>query len=167
MMPVTIRIFDSMMELWRKRLIGPAFRWELFMHHLLVQCCNFFSGPAQSPMQVPSGYGLPHQNYMVPSGHYSQGPGKMTSLPLDSQCDSYYSRPYTVPTQNSGTPSSANQPGTAVYAKLETPCMCLLSGLFIVGRVLFLERGSLYVDQAVLELTEIRDRKSTRLNSSH
>uniref|UniRef100_A0A8C6N5E8 SEC24 homolog B, COPII coat complex component n=1 Tax=Mus spicilegus TaxID=10103 RepID=A0A8C6N5E8_MUSSI len=62
-------------------------------------------------MQVPSGYGLPHQNYMVPSGHYSQGPGKMTSLPLDSQCDSYYSRPYTVPTQNSGTPSSANQPG--------------------------------------------------------
>uniref|UniRef100_A0A8C6N538 SEC24 homolog B, COPII coat complex component n=1 Tax=Mus spicilegus TaxID=10103 RepID=A0A8C6N538_MUSSI len=69
------------------------------------------NGPAQSPMQVPSGYGLPHQNYMVPSGHYSQGPGKMTSLPLDSQCDSYYSRPYTVPTQNSGTPSSANQPG--------------------------------------------------------
>ncbi|ERE90145.1 protein transport protein Sec24B-like protein [Cricetulus griseus] len=62
-------------------------------------------------MQVPSGYGLPHQNYMAPSGHYSQGPGKMTSLPLDNQCDNYYSRPYTVPTQNVGTPSSANQPG--------------------------------------------------------
>ncbi|XP_036046711.1 protein transport protein Sec24B isoform X3 [Onychomys torridus] len=69
------------------------------------------NGPAPSQMQVPSGYGLPHQNYMAPSGHYSQGPGKMTSLPLDNQCDSYYSRPYTVPTQNVGTPSSANQPG--------------------------------------------------------
>ncbi|XP_051041466.1 protein transport protein Sec24B isoform X3 [Phodopus roborovskii] len=69
------------------------------------------NGPAPSQMQVPSGYGLPHQNYMAPSGHYSQGPGKMTSLPLDSQCDNYYSRPYTVPTQNVGTPSSANQPG--------------------------------------------------------
>ncbi|XP_031231351.1 protein transport protein Sec24B isoform X4 [Mastomys coucha] len=69
------------------------------------------NGPAQSQMQVPSGYGLPHQNYMVPSGHYSQGPGKMTSLPLDNQCDNYYSRPYTVPTQNVGTPSSASQPG--------------------------------------------------------
>uniref|UniRef100_A0A8C2LW22 SEC24 homolog B, COPII coat complex component n=1 Tax=Cricetulus griseus TaxID=10029 RepID=A0A8C2LW22_CRIGR len=69
------------------------------------------NGPAPSQMQVPSGYGLPHQNYMAPSGHYSQGPGKMTSLPLDNQCDNYYSRPYTVPTQNVGTPSSANQPG--------------------------------------------------------
>ncbi|XP_037062986.1 protein transport protein Sec24B [Peromyscus leucopus] len=69
------------------------------------------NGPAPSQMQVPSGYGLPHQNYMAPSGHYSQGPGKMTSLPLDNQCDSYYSRPYTVPTQNVGTPSSASQPG--------------------------------------------------------
>lgn len=62
-------------------------------------------------MQVPSGYGLPHQNYVAPSGHYSQGPGKMSSLPLDNQCDSYYSRPYTVPSQNVGTPSSASQPG--------------------------------------------------------
>lgn len=35
----------------------------------------------------------------------------MTSLPLDNQCDSYYSRPYTVPSQNVGTPSSASQPG--------------------------------------------------------
>ncbi|XP_021500765.1 protein transport protein Sec24B isoform X2 [Meriones unguiculatus] len=70
------------------------------------------NGPAQSQMQVPSGYGLPHQNYMAPSGHYSQGPGKMSSLPLDNQCDNYYSRPYTVPSQSVGTPSSANQPGT-------------------------------------------------------
>ncbi|XP_051021875.1 protein transport protein Sec24B isoform X3 [Acomys russatus] len=69
------------------------------------------NGPAQSQMQVPSGYGLPHQNYMAPSGHYSQGPGKMTSLPLDNQCDNYYSRPYTGPSQSVGTPSSANQPG--------------------------------------------------------
>ncbi|XP_052035213.1 protein transport protein Sec24B isoform X4 [Apodemus sylvaticus] len=69
------------------------------------------NGPAQSQMQVPSGYGLPHQNYMVPTGHYSQGPGKMTSLPVDNQCDNYYARPYTVPTQNVGTPSSANPPG--------------------------------------------------------
>ncbi|CAO2600053.1 Protein transport protein Sec24B [Lemmus lemmus] len=69
------------------------------------------NGPAPSQMQVPSGYGLPHQNYMAPSGHYSQGPGKMTSLPLDNQSDSYYSRPYTVPSQNVGTPSSASQPG--------------------------------------------------------
>ncbi|XP_057648957.1 protein transport protein Sec24B isoform X3 [Chionomys nivalis] len=69
------------------------------------------NGPAPSQMQVPSGYGLPHQNYMAPSGHYSQGPGKVTSLPLDNQCDSYYSRPYTVPSQNVGTPSSASQPG--------------------------------------------------------
>lgn len=36
----------------------------------------------------------------------------MSSLPLDNQCDNYYSRPYTVPSQSVGTPSSANQPGT-------------------------------------------------------
>lgn len=35
----------------------------------------------------------------------------MTSLPLDNQCENYYSRPYTAPTQNMGTPSLANQPG--------------------------------------------------------
>ncbi|XP_008570199.1 PREDICTED: protein transport protein Sec24B isoform X4 [Galeopterus variegatus] len=60
-------------------------------------------------MQVPSGYGLHHQNYIAPSGHYSQGPGKMTSLPLDSQCGDYYSGLYTVPTQNVVSPSTANQ----------------------------------------------------------
>ncbi|XP_020032731.2 protein transport protein Sec24B isoform X3 [Castor canadensis] len=69
------------------------------------------NGPAQNQMQVPSGYGLHHQNYLPPSGHYSQGPGKMTSLPLDNQCDDYYSGLYTVPTQNVVTPSTANQPG--------------------------------------------------------
>nr|XP_044999506.1 protein transport protein Sec24B isoform X2 [Jaculus jaculus] len=68
------------------------------------------NGPAQSQMQAPSGYGVHHQNYMAPSGHYSQGPGKMTSLPLNNQCADYYSGPYSVPTQNM-TPSTANQPG--------------------------------------------------------
>uniref|UniRef100_A0A8C6S2B4 SEC24 homolog B, COPII coat complex component n=1 Tax=Nannospalax galili TaxID=1026970 RepID=A0A8C6S2B4_NANGA len=74
-------------------------------------------GPAQSQMQVPSGYGLHHQNYMAPSGHYSQGPGKMTSLPLDTQCDNYYSGPYAAPTQNVVTPSTANQPGAQMYGR--------------------------------------------------
>ncbi|XP_045393424.1 protein transport protein Sec24B isoform X4 [Lemur catta] len=67
------------------------------------------NGPAQNPMQVPSGYGLHHQNYIAPSGHYSQGPGKMTSLPLDAQRDDYYSGLYTVPTQNVAPPSTAHQ----------------------------------------------------------
>ncbi|XP_045848055.1 protein transport protein Sec24B isoform X5 [Meles meles] len=67
------------------------------------------NGPAQSQMQVPSGYGVHAQNYIAPSGHYPQGPGKMTSLPLDSQCGDYYSSLYTVPTQNVVTPNTANQ----------------------------------------------------------
>ncbi|XP_075854322.1 protein transport protein Sec24B isoform X2 [Microcebus murinus] len=67
------------------------------------------NGPAQNQMQVPSGYGLHHQNYIAPSGHYSQGPGKMTSLPLDTQREDYYSGLYTVPTQNVVTPSTAHQ----------------------------------------------------------
>ncbi|XDC76293.1 hypothetical protein R6Z07F_007466 [Ovis aries] len=67
------------------------------------------NGPAQNQMQVPSEYGLPPQNYIVPSGHYSQGPGKMTSLPLDSQSGDYYSGLYTVPTQNVATPNTASQ----------------------------------------------------------
>ncbi|XP_059868858.1 protein transport protein Sec24B isoform X5 [Delphinus delphis] len=70
------------------------------------------NGPAQNQMQVPSGYGLHPQSYTAPSGHYSQGPGKMTSLPLDSQCDDYYSGLYRVPTQNVVTPNAASpQPG--------------------------------------------------------
>nr|XP_010951962.1 PREDICTED: protein transport protein Sec24B isoform X3 [Camelus bactrianus] len=60
-------------------------------------------------MQVPSGYGLYPQNYVAPSGHYSQGPGKMTSLPLDSQSGDYYPGLYTVPTQNVVTPNTASQ----------------------------------------------------------
>ncbi|VFV42138.1 protein transport protein [Lynx pardinus] len=65
--------------------------------------------PAQNQMHVPSGYGLHPQNYIAPSGHYPQGPGKMTSLPLDSQCGDYYSGLYIVPTQNVVTPNTANQ----------------------------------------------------------
>ncbi|XP_023590564.1 protein transport protein Sec24B isoform X3 [Trichechus manatus latirostris] len=60
-------------------------------------------------MQVSSAYGLHPQNYIAPSGHYSQGPGKMTSLPSESQCGDYYSGLYTVPTQNVVTPSTVNQ----------------------------------------------------------
>uniref|UniRef100_A0A5F9C9J8 SEC24 homolog B, COPII coat complex component n=1 Tax=Oryctolagus cuniculus TaxID=9986 RepID=A0A5F9C9J8_RABIT len=81
------------------------------LKHSLTHLCKYlsFPGPAQSQMQVPSGYGLHHQNYIASSGHYSQGPGKMTSLPLDSQCDDYYSGLYAVPTQNVMPPSTANQ----------------------------------------------------------
>ncbi|XP_057561660.1 protein transport protein Sec24B isoform X3 [Hippopotamus amphibius kiboko] len=67
------------------------------------------NGPAQNQMQVPSGYGLHPQNYSAPSGYYSQGPGKMTSLPLESQCGDYYSGLYTVPAQNVVTPNPASQ----------------------------------------------------------
>uniref|UniRef100_A0A8D1KJX6 Protein transport protein Sec24B n=1 Tax=Sus scrofa TaxID=9823 RepID=A0A8D1KJX6_PIG len=78
------------------------------------------NGPAQNQMQVPSGYGLHPQNYIAPSGHYSQGPGKMTSLPLDSQCAGYYSGLYTIPTQNVLTPNTASQqPGAQqVYGRV-------------------------------------------------
>uniref|UniRef100_A0A8C9IEM0 SEC24 homolog B, COPII coat complex component n=1 Tax=Piliocolobus tephrosceles TaxID=591936 RepID=A0A8C9IEM0_9PRIM len=69
------------------------------------------NGPAQNQMQVLSGYGLHHQNYIAPSGHYSQGPGKMTSLPLDTQCGDYYSALYTVPTQNVTVNTVNQQPG--------------------------------------------------------
>ncbi|XP_058923679.1 protein transport protein Sec24B isoform X4 [Kogia breviceps] len=70
------------------------------------------NGPAQNQMQVPSGCGLHPQNYIAASGHYSQGPGKMTSLPLDSQCDDYYSGLYRAPTQNVVTANTAcPQPG--------------------------------------------------------
>ncbi|KAM5340799.1 protein transport protein Sec24B isoform 5-T7 [Glossophaga mutica] len=60
-------------------------------------------------MQVPSGYGSYSQNYSAPSGHYSQGPEKMTSLPSDGQCGDYYSGLYTVPTQNVVTSKTTNQ----------------------------------------------------------
>ncbi|XP_036111399.1 protein transport protein Sec24B isoform X3 [Molossus molossus] len=67
-------------------------------------------GPAQNQMQVPSGYGLYPQNYSVPPGHYAQGPGKMTSLPLDGQFGDYYAGLYTASTQNVVTPKTTNQP---------------------------------------------------------
>ncbi|XP_058150253.1 protein transport protein Sec24B isoform X2 [Dasypus novemcinctus] len=67
------------------------------------------NGPAQIQMQVPSGYGFHPQNYIAPSGHYPKGPGKMTSLPPDSQCGDYCAGLYTVPTQNVVTTSTVNQ----------------------------------------------------------
>ncbi|XP_064141521.1 protein transport protein Sec24B isoform X2 [Loxodonta africana] len=67
------------------------------------------NGPAQNQMQVSPGYGLHPQNYVAASGHYSQGPGKMTSLPSDSQCGDYYSGLYTVPTQNVVTLTTVSQ----------------------------------------------------------
>ncbi|KAM6221820.1 protein transport protein Sec24B [Rhynchocyon petersi] len=67
------------------------------------------NGPAQHQVQVSSGYGLHPQNYAAPSGHYSQGPEKMASLPSDNQRGDYYSGLYTVPTQNVVTPSTVNQ----------------------------------------------------------
>ncbi|XP_036199409.1 protein transport protein Sec24B isoform X6 [Myotis myotis] len=67
------------------------------------------NGPAQNQMQIPSGYGVYPQNYSAPSGHCFQGPGKMTSLPLDDQCGDYYSGLYAVPTQNVVTPKTTNQ----------------------------------------------------------
>ncbi|XP_006869405.1 PREDICTED: protein transport protein Sec24B [Chrysochloris asiatica] len=66
-------------------------------------------GPAQNQVHISSGYGLHPQNYIAPSGYYPQGPGKMTSLPPDSQCGDYYPGHYAVPTQNVVTPSTMNQ----------------------------------------------------------
>ncbi|XP_075400054.1 protein transport protein Sec24B isoform X2 [Tenrec ecaudatus] len=67
------------------------------------------NGPAQSQMHPSSGYRLHPQNYIAASGHYSQGPGKMTSLPPESQCGAYYSGLYPVPTQGAA-PSTASRP---------------------------------------------------------
>ncbi|XP_031798527.1 protein transport protein Sec24B isoform X2 [Sarcophilus harrisii] len=65
------------------------------------QAQHYQNGPAQNQMQFPSGYGLHPQGYVVPSGLYSQGPGKSIPLPLESQYGTdYYSGHYTVPTQN-------------------------------------------------------------------
>uniref|UniRef100_F7A0Q7 SEC24 homolog B, COPII coat complex component n=1 Tax=Monodelphis domestica TaxID=13616 RepID=F7A0Q7_MONDO len=62
-------------------------------------------------MQFPPGYGLHPQSYAVPSGLYSQGPGKTAPLPLESQYGTdYYSGHYPVPTQNVVT--LATGPGT-------------------------------------------------------
>ncbi|XP_060042257.1 protein transport protein Sec24B isoform X3 [Erinaceus europaeus] len=64
------------------------------------------NGPAQNPVPVLPGYGLPSQSYLAPSGA-----GKMTSLPLGGQCGSYYPGLYAVPSSSVGTPPTANHPG--------------------------------------------------------
>ncbi|XP_056659069.1 protein transport protein Sec24B isoform X2 [Monodelphis domestica] len=72
---------------------------------------HYQNGPAQNQMQFPPGYGLHPQSYAVPSGLYSQGPGKTAPLPLESQYGTdYYSGHYPVPTQNVVT--LATGPGT-------------------------------------------------------
>ncbi|NXA52983.1 SC24B protein, partial [Nothocercus julius] len=67
------------------------------------------SGPVQSPMQYPAGYGLHPPNYSVPSGHYSQVPNKAVSPHLDNQYRaSYHSTYYSAPAQNVMIPSVSN-----------------------------------------------------------
>lgn len=69
-------------------------------------------------MQVPSGYGSHHQNYVAPSGHYPPGPGKMSTLPLDGQCNDYYSGLYTLTPQPVGPLSPASHAGAQqVYSR--------------------------------------------------
>ncbi|KFW69239.1 Protein transport protein Sec24B, partial [Pygoscelis adeliae] len=64
------------------------------------------SGPVQSRMQFPSGYGSHPPNYSVPSGHYSQVPNKAAASHLDNQYRaSYYPTYYSAPAQNVMTPS--------------------------------------------------------------
>ncbi|NXD12799.1 SC24B protein, partial [Nothocercus nigrocapillus] len=64
------------------------------------------SGPVQSPMQYPAGYGLHPPNYSVPSGHYSQVPNKAVSPHLDNQYRAnYHSTYYSAPAQNVMIPS--------------------------------------------------------------
>ncbi|XP_005002956.1 protein transport protein Sec24B isoform X2 [Cavia porcellus] len=69
------------------------------------------NGPAQSQMQVPSGHGLHHQNYVAPSGPYSLEPGKLASSLPDGQCNDYYSGLYTLPAQKVATPGAASHTG--------------------------------------------------------
>ncbi|NXT41604.1 SC24B protein, partial [Pelecanoides urinatrix] len=64
------------------------------------------SGPVQSWMQFPSGYGSHPPNYSAPSGHYSQVPSKAAASHLDNQYRaSYYPTYYSAPAQNVMTPS--------------------------------------------------------------
>ncbi|KFV88830.1 Protein transport protein Sec24B, partial [Struthio camelus australis] len=64
------------------------------------------SGPVQSPMQFPSGYGLHPPDYSVPSGHSSQVPDKAVSPYLNNQYRaSYHSTYYSAPAQNVLVPS--------------------------------------------------------------
>ncbi|KFQ33178.1 Protein transport protein Sec24B, partial [Mesitornis unicolor] len=64
------------------------------------------SGPVQSQLQFPSGYGSHPSNYSVPSGHYSQVPNKAAASHLDNQYRaSYYPTYYSAPAQSVMTPS--------------------------------------------------------------
>ncbi|KFQ65479.1 Protein transport protein Sec24B, partial [Pelecanus crispus] len=64
------------------------------------------SGPVQSRMQFPSGYGSHSPNYSAPSGHYSQVPNKAAASHLDNQYKaSYYPTYYSAPAQNVMIPS--------------------------------------------------------------
>ncbi|KFP56450.1 Protein transport protein Sec24B, partial [Cathartes aura] len=64
------------------------------------------SGPVQSRMQFPSGYGSHPPNYSAPSGHYSQVPHKAAASHLDNPCRaSYYPTYYSAPAQSVMTPS--------------------------------------------------------------
>ncbi|KFV43878.1 Protein transport protein Sec24B, partial [Tyto alba] len=64
------------------------------------------SGPVQSRMQFPSGYGLHPPNYSAPSGHYSQVPNKAAASHVDNQYRAgYYPTYYSAPAQNVMTPS--------------------------------------------------------------
>ncbi|KFP63376.1 Protein transport protein Sec24B, partial [Cariama cristata] len=74
------------------------------------------SGPVQSQMQFPPGYGSHPPNYSAPSGHYSQVPSKAAASPLDNQYRaSYYPTYYSAPAQNVMTPSV----GTGVLSTQE------------------------------------------------
>lgn len=70
-----------------------------------MRCFLFVSGPVQSQMQFPSGYGSHPPNYSAPSGHYSQVPSKAVSSHLDNQYRASYQSPYySAPAQNVMTP---------------------------------------------------------------
>ncbi|NWR72549.1 SC24B protein, partial [Centropus unirufus] len=59
------------------------------------------SGPVQSQMHFPSGYGSHPPNYSAPSGHYSQVPNKAAASHLDNEYRaSYYPPYYSTPAQN-------------------------------------------------------------------
>ncbi|NXA58437.1 SC24B protein, partial [Mohoua ochrocephala] len=67
------------------------------------------SGPMQSQMQFPSGYGSHLPNYSAPSGHYSQVPNKAAASHLDNQYRaSYYPGYYSAPAQNVMTSVGSN-----------------------------------------------------------
>lgn len=70
-----------------------------------MRCFLFISGPVQSQVQFPAGYGSHPPNYSAPSGHYSQVPNKAVSSPLDNQYRASYQSPYySAPAQNVMTP---------------------------------------------------------------